>query len=220
LIGCPVLPQAGARSHRSSTSSLQQTPGHPCFSGGDTNLYGYVLNDPVNLVDPGGRAAGELLYFSRTPNSDFPYHVGFDVGRDPGSTRDRLLMFTVGQVRGVYLDAYLDMLLLDFGLNYGLIGYGDLTDFIGAEEFAANLTGDAARLNSEFQDWSAEGTVCVDIVKSGMGGRWNQLQSAIGKDYRRKPDAYDTPISSPYFWRRNSTFVTFFKNTGRWRSYR
>ncbi|MBM4259310.1 MAG: hypothetical protein FJ147_25845 [Deltaproteobacteria bacterium] len=24
------------------------------FAGGDTNLYGYVLNDPVNFIDPWG----------------------------------------------------------------------------------------------------------------------------------------------------------------------
>jgi len=27
------------------------------FAGGDTNLYGYVLGDPINLVDPNGQAA-------------------------------------------------------------------------------------------------------------------------------------------------------------------
>ena len=27
------------------------------FDGGDTNLYGYVLNDPLNLIDPNGKSA-------------------------------------------------------------------------------------------------------------------------------------------------------------------
>jgi RHS repeat-associated protein len=36
------------------------------FSGGDTNLYGYVLNDPVNLIDPSGNvpALAPLIAFA------------------------------------------------------------------------------------------------------------------------------------------------------------
>ena len=32
------------------------------FSGGDTNLYGYVLNDPVNFVDPQGTSKWGLIW--------------------------------------------------------------------------------------------------------------------------------------------------------------
>ncbi len=32
------------------------------FAGGDSNLYGYVLNDPVNLVDPEGLFAPAVYY--------------------------------------------------------------------------------------------------------------------------------------------------------------
>jgi RHS repeat-associated protein len=36
------------------------------FAGGDTNLYGYVMQDPVNIVDPSGLVASRL---SATPLS-------------------------------------------------------------------------------------------------------------------------------------------------------
>ena len=34
------------------------------FAGGDTDLYGYVLNDPVNLVDPDGIVGIDTIMFA------------------------------------------------------------------------------------------------------------------------------------------------------------
>lgn len=46
----------GARSYDAETGRwLSKDP--ILFAGSDTNLYGYVMNDPVNFVDPVGRAA-------------------------------------------------------------------------------------------------------------------------------------------------------------------
>lgn len=40
------------------------------FAGGDTDLFGYCLNDPVNFVDPWGlTSAGHLDWFSRSLSS-------------------------------------------------------------------------------------------------------------------------------------------------------
>ena len=61
------LVRFGARDYDAETS--RWTSKDPIgFSGGDTNLYGYVMQDPVNFVDPEGlvweyhQSSGELYY--------------------------------------------------------------------------------------------------------------------------------------------------------------
>ncbi len=51
------LVKFGARDYDGSTGRwLSKDP--ILFNGGDTNLYGYVLQDPLNLIDPTGKVAG------------------------------------------------------------------------------------------------------------------------------------------------------------------
>ncbi|WP_428737712.1 RHS repeat-associated core domain-containing protein [Sulfurimonas sp.] len=61
------------------------------FNGGDSNLYGYVLNDPVNLVDPSGLMSTQDIIAS----SPFLYHYFFGLGQtmniSPFSSLGRLL---------------------------------------------------------------------------------------------------------------------------------
>jgi RHS repeat-associated protein len=62
------LVRFGARDYEAETG--RWTTKDPLrFAGGDTNLYGYVLNDPVNLVDPAGL---EVFLCERTAQLPFP----------------------------------------------------------------------------------------------------------------------------------------------------
>lgn len=49
------------------------------FGGGDTNLYGYVMQDPVNFVDPSGLKTTVHLY----PGAGGFNHIGISVGNQP-----------------------------------------------------------------------------------------------------------------------------------------
>ncbi len=53
------------------------------FTGGDTNLYGYVLNDPVNFRDPSG--LGEIWIGNPPPagskESDFDKYRKIEIGK-------------------------------------------------------------------------------------------------------------------------------------------
>ncbi|XBC86409.1 RHS repeat-associated core domain-containing protein [Vandammella animalimorsus] len=56
------LTRFGARDYDAETG--RWTAKDPIlFNGGDSNLYGYVLQDPVNFVDPEGKAAFVLPFF-------------------------------------------------------------------------------------------------------------------------------------------------------------
>ena len=107
----------------------------------------------------------------------------------------------------VDLSAYLQ------GTGYGVIGYGDLRPFIDPARFASNLLGQKPALDANFRGWDPAGTVCVDIVAAGLGSYYTDFQDAVEQDYASNSDTYETDIDNEYFWRRNSTLVTFFENT-------
>lgn len=55
------LTRFGARDYDAQTGSW--TAKDPIrFAGGDTDLYGYVFADPVNLIDPNGLVVGSAIY--------------------------------------------------------------------------------------------------------------------------------------------------------------
>ncbi len=59
------------------------------FKGGDTNLYGYVLNDPVNFVDTMGLwGIGITLNFSGVFGAGYEGSIGFYIGTDANGHLD------------------------------------------------------------------------------------------------------------------------------------
>lgn len=61
------LVRFGARDYDPRSTGRWTTKDPIRFDGGDTNLYGYVLNDPVNFIDPKGLVFQELAAEYLTP---------------------------------------------------------------------------------------------------------------------------------------------------------
>ena len=198
------LLKLGARDYESSSGRwiLGEKNG---ISSIESNRYVYSGADPINFHDPTGFERGELVFFSKKPSSDFPYHVGFDTGND------QIMMLTHGQIGTVPLRDYAVV------NGYGVIGYGDLKDFVAPDDFVKNLTAAAPVLEQNFQQWQPTGTVCIDIVAAGMGSGYKKFQDAIRANFKSNPSTYPTPMSDNYFWRRNSTLTTYFQNVGLFR---
>jgi RHS repeat-associated protein len=64
------------------------------FAGGDTDLYGYVLNDPVNLVDPTGQIAGIII------GTAAGVYGGFLSGLQSGDITNAVLSGIAGGIAG------------------------------------------------------------------------------------------------------------------------
>jgi RHS repeat-associated protein len=67
------------------------------FAGGDTNLYGYVLNDPVNLIDPSGHFFGPAGAIVGLISGSFS---GFVAGLQSGSLGAAIIGGAVGGIVG------------------------------------------------------------------------------------------------------------------------
>ena len=148
---------------------------------------------------------GELVYFSRRPGSDFPYHVGFDLGNN------QILMLTGGKVASVDLKSYLNK------TGYGIVGYADISNYVTPCEFKKNVMDEKDSLEANFRNWDPSGTMCVDVIIAGFGNSYSRLKNDIRQNYGMNSNSYPTDINNAYFWRRNTTYVQFFKGTGKFR---
>jgi RHS repeat-associated protein len=102
------LTHFGARDYDASVGRwIQKDP--ILFAGGDTNLYGYTLQDPINLIDPSGFSQQQVDQAASWLRGNMPFLFN---GIDP-SIRDSSLPGAIG---GVGLTPSSSLILVDSGL--------------------------------------------------------------------------------------------------------
>ncbi len=69
------------------------------FAGGDSNLYGYVLNDPVNFIDPTGESGLPGLIIGIVAGA----YGGFTAGMASGNIKTGILSGIIGGIAGGFV---------------------------------------------------------------------------------------------------------------------
>jgi uncharacterized protein RhaS with RHS repeats len=141
------------------------------FAGGDTNLYAYVLNDPINFIDPKGLYTEIIGWNGVGAGSSSFGHVSVNINGTSYS-------FAPG---GMDVRSASDYL----GLNGFRSGTGIILNLTGAQEAAF-----ASYLRNYSSGYSATSNNCGSPVQSGLqqlgalsGGSSmlpNNVMSAIG----------------------------------------
>ena len=105
----------------------------------------------------------------------------------------------------------------------GIVGFANISKYIALFDFTGNVYKHIFDLEDAFQRWNNIGTVCVDVMTAGLGkidhsSSWEKFQNDMLEDYAKHKQSYDLKPNDPFFYRRNTILVNFFKNVGLFRS--
>src|SRR5215471_17892088 len=103
--------------------------------------------------------------------------------RDGGrSVRPRLAMFPTQTANPPGLATVNLATYLHSQPHFTIVGYGDARVSIDAADFARNLTATAdtlARIKLDANGhWNPDGSVCIDMLRVGIGSTWSALQKS------------------------------------------